>query len=406
VIELQANGIVFVRAFLAVTAGIVVLFIGKALNQKVGLLREYNIPEPVTGGLLFALAFWAIYLLTGYQVSFDLGIRDVLLVYFFITIGINARISDLIAGGRPLVILLVSVTVLLLLQNGLGVGVARLLGSPPALGLLAGSVSLLGGHGTAIAWAPVIAARFGLETALEIGVVCATAGLVLASVVGGPLARFLVQRYKLESQADDAPEVGVRYGEAAPVINYYTFLQAILAIHVSGVIGILLHQGLASRGLNLPLFVPCLMAGLLITNTLPRVAPGFPWPSRTPALALIAEVSLGVFLAMSLMSMQLWTLSDLAGPLLVLLALQVTQIVLFARFVVFPALGRTYDAAVVCAGLIGFGLGATPTAMANMTAVTQRHGASHVAFLVVPLVGAFYIDLVNTAVIRFFLSVL
>ena len=406
VIELQANGIVFVRAFLAVTAGIVVLFIGKALNQKVGLLREYNIPEPVTGGLLFALAFWAIYLLTGYQVSFDLGIRDVLLVYFFITIGINARISDLIAGGRPLVILLVSVTVLLLLQNGLGVGVARLLGSPPALGLLAGSVSLLGGHGTAIAWAPVIAARLGLETALEVGVVCATAGLVLASVVGGPLARFLVQRYKLESQADDAPEVGVRYGEAAPVINYHTFLQAILAIHASGVIGILLHQVLASRGVNLPLFVPCLMAGLLITNTLPRVAPGFPWPSRTPALALIAEVSLGVFLAMSLMSMQLWTLSDLAGPLLVLLALQVTQIVLFARFVVFPALGRTYDAAVICAGLIGFGLGATPTAMANMTAVTQRHGASHVAFLVVPLVGAFYIDLVNTAVIRFFLSVL
>jgi ESS family glutamate:Na+ symporter len=148
------------------------------------------------------------------------------------------------------------------------------------------------------------------------------------------------------------------------------------------------------------------MAGLVITNTLPRVALGFPWPSRTPALALIAEVSLGVFLAMSLMSMQLWTLSDLAGPLLVLLALQVALIVLFARFVVFPALGRTYDAAVICAGLVGFGLGATPTAMANMTAVTQRHGASHVAFLVVPLVGAFYIDLVNTAVIRLFLSVL
>jgi ESS family glutamate:Na+ symporter len=406
VIELQANGIVFVRAFLAVTAGIVVLFIGKALNQKVGWLREYNIPEPVTGGLLFALAFWVIYLLTGYQVSFDLDIRDVLLVYFFITIGINARISDLIAGGRPLVILLVAVTVLLLLQNGLGVGVTRLLGSPPALGLLAGSVSLLGGHGTAIAWAPVIAARFGLDTALEVGVVCATAGLVLASVVGGPLARFLVQRYKLEGLAGDAPEVGVRYGEAAPVIDYSTFLQAILAIHASGVIGILLHQALASRGLNLPLFVPCLMAGLVITNTLPRVALGFPWPSRTPALALIAEVSLGVFLAMSLMSMQLWTLSDLAGPLLVLLALQVALIVLFARFVVFPALGRTYDAAVICAGLVGFGLGATPTAMANMTAVTQRHGASHVAFLVVPLVGAFYIDLVNTAVIRLFLSVL
>lgn len=159
-------------------------------------------------------------------------------------------------------------------------------------------------------------------------------------------------------------------------------------------------------GVKLPLFLPCLAAGILLTNLLPRVLPPEAWPSRTAALALIAEVSLGVFLAMSLMSMKLWTLADLAGPLAVLLGLQLVLAVVFAVYVCFRALGRGYDAAVVTAGFLGFGLGATPTAMANMTAVTQRHGPSHVAFLIVPLVGAFFIDIVNAFLIRTFLAVL
>ena len=405
-IELHPDSVVVVRPFLAVTAGILVLFVGKALNRRIALLGEYNIPEPVTGGLLFAIAFWLVYLSLGYRVTFELNARDVLLVYFFTTIGINARISDLMAGGRPLIVLLFSVMLFLLLQNSVGISVAALLGRPRAMGVLAGSVSMLGGHGTAIAWAPMIASRPGLENALEIGVLSATAGLVFASVVGGPLARFLVERYRLQARTKDAPDVGVHYGEPQPRIDYFSFLHAILAIHVCGVLGILVYQWLTSAGFNLPLFVPCLLAGILLTNGLPRVAPHIAWPSHTPALALIAEVSLGIFLAMSLMSMQLWSLADLAGPLLVLLVVQVVLAVLFAMFVLFPALGRTYDAAVICAGFIGFGLGATPTAMANMTAVTQRHGASHVAFLVVPLVGAFFIDLANAVVIRAFLSVL
>ena len=403
-IELQSEGVLFVRPFLAVTAGIVVLFIGKALNQRVAFLREYNIPEPVTGGLLFAAAFWLVHAVSGYKVTFELTARDVLLVYFFTTIGINARLSDLRAGGRPLVILLAAVAMFMLLQNGLGVAVAALLGRPLAMGVLVGSVSLLGGHGTAIAWAPTFVAQRGIGNALEIGVLCATMGLVLASLAGGPLARFLVQRHRLEGPAGDAPEVGVHYGDAQPGIDYFSFLHAILAIHVCGVIGILAHQWLGSVGLNLPLFVPCLLAGIVLTNLLPRVAPRVPWPSHTQALALIAEVSLGVFLSMSLMSMQLWALADLAGPLVALLGLQLLLAVLFTVFVLFPVLGRNYDAAVIGAGFIGFGLGATPTAMANMTAVTQRHGASHVAFLVVPLVGAFFIDLLNTVVIRLFLA--
>ena len=404
-IEWQEGQAVLVRSFLALTAGILVLFAGKGINRCVAILREYNIPEPVTGGLLFALAFLVIYLVTGYRITFELNVRDILLVYFFVTIGINARIADLKAGGRPLVILLLAVTIFLLVQNAAGVLVASWLGLPPAIGVLAGSVSMLGGHGTAIAWAPAFAAQGGVENAMEGGVLCATAGLVMASLAGGPLARFLVEKYRLKGHTGDAPEVGVHYAEPQPQIDYMSFLRAILAIHLSGIVGILVHQALTARGFTLPLFVPCLMAGILFTNLLPHVAPSIAWPSRTPALALIAELSLGIFLAMSLMSMQLWTLADLAGPLVVLLLVQVTLAATFAVFILFPALRRTYDAAVICAGFMGFGLGATPTAMANMTAVTQRYGASHVAFLVVPLVGAFFIDLVNTAAIRFFLSV-
>ena len=401
-IELRQDGVVFVRPFLAITAGIVVLFAGKAVNGRFVMLREYNIPEPVTGGLFIAVMLWFAYIVSGWRIVFDLAARDVLLVYFFTTIGLNSRIADLRSGGRPLLILLTAVVVFMLIQNVVGVTLAIVLGRPPAMGLLAGSVSMLGGHGTAIGWAPAFAER-GIAGALEIGVLCATGGLVLGSVAGGPVARYLVQRYRLGAHLADAPDVSVQYGAPSPSIDYFSFLRAWLAINVSCGVGILLHTGLTRLGVTLPLFVPCLVTALVISNTLPRVAPEISWPARSPALALIADVSLGVFLAMSLMSMELWTLAVLAGPLLLMLAMQGALIVAFALLVVFRALGRTYDAAVICAGFIGFGVGATPTAMANMTAVTQRHGPSHVAFLVVPLVGAFFIDLLNTVVIRGFL---
>lgn len=406
-IELQPDGVLWVRPFLAVTVGIVVLFIGKALNGRFRLLREYNIPEPVTSGLLVAVSLWLLYLATGLRVSFDLNARDVLLVYFFTTIGINARVSDLKAGGRPLVILLVCVVVFLVLQNAVGIGAAALLGIAPEIGLLASGVSLVGGHGTAIAWAPVFAAQHGVGNAVEIGVLCATGGLVLASISGGPLARFLIERYHLEGPSgEEAPDVGVHYGDPEPTIDYFSFLRAVLAIHLSAAIGIVVHEWLANLGFKLPLFVPCLLAGTLLTNVLPWIAPRVPWPSSSPALALIAEVSLGVFLAMSLMSMQLWALAGLAGPLIVLLVLQLALGLLFAWLVAFRALGRSYDAALISVGLLGFGVGSTATAMALMTAVTQRRGPSHVAFLVVPLVGAFFIDLLNAVAIRGFLGVL
>jgi len=406
-IDVQVDGAWHARPFLSVTAGILVLFVGKWLNRRVALLRDYNIPEPVTGGLLFSIAFAVLYLASGIRIDFELTARDVLLVYFFVTIGLNAQFGDLKRGGRPLVILLAATGVYLIVQNLVGIGLMKAFGQPAAAGMLVGSISLLGGHGTAIAWAPVFAEQHGVSRALEIGVLVATAGLVMGSLSGGPLARYLIGRYRLEGVATDQPEVGAYYGDAAPTkIDYDGFLRAILAIHVSGILGILANQGLAAAGIKMPLFVTCLMAGILLTNLVPRFAPGIRWPSGTPALSLIAEVSLGIFLAMSLMSMQLWTLAELAGPLLVALLTQLGVALAYAVVVIFPLLGKSYDAAVMASGFMGFGLGATPTAMANMTAITQRHGASHIAFIVVPLVGAFFIDLMNAAVVRGFLAAL
>jgi ESS family glutamate:Na+ symporter len=401
------DGLLRIGTFLAVTLGIVVLFVGKRLNNAFPLLREFSIPEPVTGGLLFSVIFAIVYAVTGVAVEFELAARDILLVYFFTTIGINASFKDLLAGGKPFAILLAITIAYMVVQNLTAISVVSLFGGTAPAALLGGTVSLIGGHGTAIAWAPRLAEDFGVQNAMEIGIACATFGLILASLMGGPIAKFLINRYSLTPEKVEAPDVGVPKADGKEAIGAADLLDAILAIHISAIFGLLLNELLAGLGLKLPLFVTCLFAGILITNLIPRNFPrvsGQAWPTRTPSMALIADVSLGTFLAMSLMSMQLWTLIDLAGPIIVVLGTQFAIALAVILFVVFPVMGRNYDAAVVCAGFGGISLGSTPTAMANMAAVTMRYGASHLAFIIVPLVCAFFIDLVNALMIPFFLA--
>jgi len=402
-----ADGILHLQNFLAITTGIIVLFIGKRLNDVIPVLRNFSIPEPVTGGLLFSILFGIAYAISGVAIEFELRARDFLLVYFFTTIGINASIKDLIAGGKPLVILLVITIIYMVLQNLTGIGVATLFGQPPQVGLIGGTVSLIGGHGTTIAWSPRIAEDYNIANAIEIGIACATFGLILASTMGGPIAKFLITRYDLKPAKKEALDVGVSHEQQEVGIGYLDFLDAILAIHVCIIVGFFLNKALESAGIQLPLFVTCLFAGILITNLIPKNFPrltGTPWPNRKPAVALIADLSLGTFLAMSLMSMQLWTLVDLAGPILGILTAQVVVAIAVNLFIVFPAMGRNYDAAVVSAGFGGISLGSTPTAMANMSAVSKQYGASHLAFIVVPLVCAFFIDIVNAFFIPYFLK--
>jgi ESS family glutamate:Na+ symporter len=396
-----------ISGFLAVTLGIIVLFVGRRVNNSVNFLQEFSIPEPVTGGIIFSLLFGLVYAAADVTVEFDLHSRDVLLVYFFTTIGINASLKDLFSGGKPLIILLVITVVFMVLQNLTGITVASLFGLSPATGMLGGTVSLIGGHGTAIAWAPRIGEEYNVANAMELGIACATFGLILASLMGGPIARFLITRHQLEPEAVEAQDVGIADGDSNTQITYLNFLDAVLAIHFAIILGALINEGLEEAGFQLPLFVSCLFAGIILTNvqtkSLPRIT-GTQWPARTPAVALIADMSLGTFLAMSLMSLQLWTLVDLAGPIFTILAAQFILAILINIYVVFPTMGRNYDAAVICSGFGGISLGSTPTAMANMAAVSNRYGASHLAFIVVPLVCAFFIDLANAFLIPYFLG--
>jgi ESS family glutamate:Na+ symporter len=383
---------------------ILVLYLGRFLNNQLRPLREYNIPEPVTGGLLCSILFGVLYWLWGVEVYFDMTNRDMLLIVFFTTIGLSSRIDVLRQGGRALVTLLVLAVGYLFIQNLVGIGVAAVSGQTPVLGLLTGSVSLSGGHGTAIAWAPLFAEDYGLPFALEIGLACATFGLIFGGIVGGPLARFLVWRHQLSADPDGELTVGFRYKEHE-VINVDGILKVLLVIAIAIGLGTHMNDLLADWGLMLPDFVTCLFAGIILTNTIPRFLPRYQWPSGTRSLALVSDVSLGLFLSMSLMSLQLWMLADLAGPMFILLLVQVVLILLYTVFVVFRVLGANYEAAVICSGYSGLALGATPTAIANMTAVTKSLGPAPRAFVVVPLVGAFFIDLTNALVINTLLGI-
>src|SRR6516164_7613991 len=391
-------------AFLTFTISIVVFFLGVWLNHWIAPLRRWNIPQAVTGGLLAAVVTLVAYRVLGLAITFDLGARDMLLLYFFTGIGLNARLSDLLTGGRPFFVLLVLTIVYLVVQNLIAAASVAALGLPKGITVLLGSASLIGGHGTTIAWAPLIEQRFGLSNAMEIGVAAATLGLVIASVVGGPVAGFLISRYELRGTVDEAPAVGLPDVPEEPGnddLNHMGLLRTMLVINLAILLGFFVDKLVARTNIKLPLFVACMIVAIVLTNTIPRLLPRLRWPSRTPALALISDLSLNIFLAMSLMSMQLWTLGDLGPALVIVLAAQTLAAVAYMLFVVFPAMGRNYLAAVISAGFSGISLGATPTSIANMTAVTKLHGAAPTAFIILPLVSAFFIDIVNALVIGF-----
>jgi ESS family glutamate:Na+ symporter len=389
------------------TIGLLVFLIGAQLTRRIPALQHWHIPEPVTGGILAALVTLAIFLATGREVEFTLTLRDYLLILFFSAIGLNARLTDLRAGGRPLAILIGLTVTLILLQNVAGGAVAAaLFGLPFGAGVLVGSASLIGGHGTTIAWAPTVEEITGITAGMELGIATATLGLILAAVLGGPVAGFLITRHRLApgaTDAQDGPGMGAEGGPAAP-ITAVDVMRALFWLNVAIILGLALDGVLDGIGFRLPSFVSCMLMAILIANIIPRIAPGLPQASRTPALAVIADVALGVFLAMSLMSMQLWQLGGMGVLLVVALALQTAIVLLFALFGVFRLMGRDYQAAVLASGVVGFGLGATPTAIANMNAVTKTFGPAPIAFLILPLVSAFFVDIANALAIRFFIA--
>ena len=399
------TNILAVPDFITYTVGILVYFLGVQLTQKINWLQRYNIPEPVTGGILASLILLVIYLTFNVEVIYELDTRDRVLVYFFTAIGINAKISDLFSGGKPLIILLCLTLGYIVIQNVVGVSVATAIGQPSEIGVLTGSASLIGGHGTAIAWAPDIAEKHGITGALEIGVASATLGLIFASMIGGPIAKWLLSKHEISGEHLKPISVGIAYDKGdSEKISHVSIMGVILVIHIAIIGGYFLDMFFTQVGLKLPLFVSCLLVAIVLSNSVPYLLPKMHWPAHTKALALVSDFSLGLFIAMSLMSMQLWSIADLAGPLLILLGVQVLVTVLFILYIFFPLMGRNYLAVVLSAGFAGFSLGATPTAIANMTAVTKSHGAAHTAFIILPLVGAFFVDITNAFVIQWFLG--
>ncbi|WP_017220656.1 sodium/glutamate symporter [Moritella dasanensis] len=404
-----------------VIVAILVLFIGKYLTRKVALLQEYNIPEPVSGGLIASIVFAILYAAFDIELQFSLAVRDTLLIVFFTIIGLSSRFSTLLKGGKPLIILLVIAVIYLFLQNLTGLTVAQFTQQLPEVGIIGGSVSLSGGHGTAIAWAPLFVEKYNISNAMEIGIACATFGLILGGVIGGPIAKYLISHYQLEPSKEPKLTVGTLHQAKKKVTNtstgidvseptqapidYHHMLNSILIISISIGLGLGLNLLAVEVGLQLPEFVTCLFSGIIVINFGPLIMPNLTWPERSRSLALISDLSLGLFLAMSLMSLQLWTLGGLGGPILIMLTAQVVIVTGFVIFVVFPLMGKDYDAAVMSAGYAGLALGATPTAIANMTAVTEKFGASAKAFVVVPLVGAFFIDIANALIIQFLLDI-
>jgi ESS family glutamate:Na+ symporter len=383
-------------------AASLVLLLGRLILTRTPILRTYSIPEPVVGGLLVALLVFALRSALKIDVRFDTALQVPLMLTFFATIGLNADLAGLKAGGRSLIVFLGAVVGLLVMQNVLGIGLAWALGQERILGLLGASVTLSGGHGTGAAWAKVFAERHGLQAATEIAIACATFGLILGGLIGGPVARFLITHYGLvpNPEADSAGTTGFEQPKAVRLITADAVIETVALIAICLAAGSALASWLKGTAFELPAFVCVLFVGVVLRNGL--AVRGW-YQVFENAAALLGNVSLGLFLAIALMSLRLGDLASLALPLLAILVVQAVAMAGYAIFVTFRVMGRNYDAAVLAAGHCGFGLGATPTAIANMQAITGRFGPSHLAFLIVPMVGAFFIDIANAIVIKLFL---
>ena len=380
-----------------------VLLLGQQLLRRVRWLATYTIPEPVAGGLLVAVLFLVARNGLDFQVRFDTNLSAPMMLTFFACIGLNADLASLRRGGRPLLVFLGVVLGFLVLQNITGLLLALAFGQSPFFGLLAGSIALSGGHGTGVAWGKVFTEQHGIEAATEVALACATFGLILGGVLGGPVARFLIRKVTLPAAESLNADVGNTFENPHSVrlITAPALIETLALISICLLAGQAIAQALHGSLLELPAFVTVLFVGVLLRNGLSALG----WYDVFErAVSVVGNVSLALFLAMALMTLRLWELSALALPLFGMLFGQAVLMVGYAVFVTFPVLGRNYDAAVIAAGHCGFGLGATPTAIANMQAVTERFGPSHLAFLVVPMVGAFFIDIANAIVIKLFLA--
>lgn len=384
-------------------AAMVVFFIGRVLVSRVSLLKRFSIPAPVVGGGLVAIALALVDGLLHTKFSFTLSLKDSLLLMFFTTVGLGADARMLMKGGPRLLIFLLISVVLIVVQNAIGIIGSRIMDLHPIMGLLGGSITLVGGHGTGAAYAGRFGETMNLQGAMELTMACATGGLVIGAVLGGPLAEYLLKRHKLSGPApevaEEAKEVSAGGIEDSVTSQSLIATLFILLLCLAG--GKFLVHLMEGTGFILPDFVFCLLLGVVIRN-LSSLTKGFQMSGTT--VDIVGNVALSLFLVMALMTMKLLDLVNLAGPLFVILAAQTVAMALYAVLVTFRIMGRSYDAAIMAAGQVGFGMSSTACALAVMKAVTERYGPSPIAFLIVPMVGAFFIDITNALIIQGYLA--
>ena len=400
------------NAFYTLIAAVIVLLLGRLLVNKIDFLKRYNIPEPVAGGLVAAIISLLVHQFWGYSITTSSALQTSFMLIFFASIGLSANFSKLRQGGIGLIIFLIAISTFIVLQNIVGISLATLLGIDPLIGLIAGSITLTGGHGTAGAWGEILETQYGIQGALALGMASATFGLIIGGLIGGPLAKTLINRHQLavprtdeQIEKRDNTPADQDSNEFIPFeyphqVRLITADNAITTLGLfAGCLAFAEFMTGAAKGtmFELPTFVWALAGGVVLRNVLESI---FKVNIFDRAIDVFGNASLSLYLAMALLSLKLWQLADLAGPLMVILGAQALTMALYAAFVTFRLMGKNYDAAVLAAGHCGFGMGATPTAVANMQAITNMYGPSYKAFLIVPLCGAFFVDLINVAVIQ------
>lgn len=370
---------------------IAVFLLGGYLNKRIRFLERFCIPAPVVGGLLFAIL---VTLLKGLQlvnINLDTSLQSLFMLTFFTTVGLGASFGLIKLGGKLLIIYWLSCGFLALAQSVIGISFATLLNLDPLIGVMVGATSMEGGHGAATAFGTTIE-ELGVDSALSIGLAAATVGLVAGGLIGGPIVKYLIKKYNLKSteQATEESAVTVEAKTEASSINSKTFMTQAFIITLCMALGSYLGELFSNvTGFVLPGYVSAMFVAVIVRNVLDRYDKTL---IEMKSIGIIGDITLGIFLSMALMSIKLWEVANLALPLLVIVIVQVLFIALFGIFILFRLLGKNYDAAVMVGGFTGHGLGATPNAIANMDAIVNRYGPSKKAFLVVPLVGAFLID--------------
>ena len=395
-----SDTLISLDALFSLLAACLVLLLGTVLCQRIGLLARYSIPSPIVGGILFAVFAALLLRTTGRGIAMSTTARSDLLLLFFASLGLTSDLRMLLRGGPRLVRFLIALVPFLLVQDALGVLMAKLLGLHPFLGLIAGSITLVGGHGTGAAYVEKFGEASAIPGVMALTMTSATLGLVLGGVIGNPVAERLIRRFRLSSQATHGADGDVIMGPAETPVTTVPVIGSLTAALIAVLAGQAFGRLLVDAPVTVPDFLLCLLFGLVFRNVGDVVGLRL----HGAASDLLGSVCLSIFLAWTMMALNLGTVFGMAGPLLLILVAQLVLVALWATFVTFRLVGRDYESAVMSAAFCGFAMGATATAIANMQALGRRHGPAPQAFLIVPIVGAFFIDIINAVVLTLFLS--